>query len=179
MSDAPSPAIWLISGVPGAGKSTVAGLLARRFERGVHVEGDLLQRMIVAGGVWPEGAVPSPEAERQMTLRARNACLLAGAFYDAGFSVALDDVLIPWRLDEYLKALAGRTALYVLLLPSTESVRDRNRGRPDRDVFATWGFLDEEVRRTTRRGLWLDSSGQSTEETVEEVLRRWPEALLS
>jgi hypothetical protein len=35
------------------------------------------------------------------------------------------------------------------------------------------------VRRTTRRGLWLDSSGQSTEETVEEVLRRWPEALLS
>jgi len=31
--------IWLVVGVQAAGKSTVADLLARQFERGVHVRG--------------------------------------------------------------------------------------------------------------------------------------------
>jgi adenylylsulfate kinase-like enzyme len=34
------PAIYLITGPMAAGKSTVAGLLASRFERGVHLEGE-------------------------------------------------------------------------------------------------------------------------------------------
>jgi hypothetical protein len=31
--------VWLVVGVQAAGKSTVADLLARRFDRGVHVQG--------------------------------------------------------------------------------------------------------------------------------------------
>jgi adenylate kinase family enzyme len=42
----------LITGIPAAGKSTVADLLARRFEQGVHVKGDIYPRMIVAGRSW-------------------------------------------------------------------------------------------------------------------------------
>ena len=45
----PRTAIFVISGTQGAGKTTVAGLLARRFERGVHVSADTLQKMIVSG----------------------------------------------------------------------------------------------------------------------------------
>ncbi len=72
MSDATparEPTILVISGTQGAGKSTVARLLAARFERGAWVSADALQRMIVAGGRWPEDRTMSPEAERQLRLR--------------------------------------------------------------------------------------------------------------
>src|SRR6184192_104019 len=41
------PLIYLITGPMAAGKSTVAHLLASRFDRGVHLEGDVFRRSIV------------------------------------------------------------------------------------------------------------------------------------
>jgi adenylate kinase family enzyme len=68
--------VLVISGLPGAGKSTTARLVASRLDRGVHIEADQLQRMIVAGGVWPDGSeVISEEASAQLALRLHNACL--------------------------------------------------------------------------------------------------------
>jgi predicted kinase len=173
-----SNAVILISGIPGAGKTTVARLVAERFERGVHIEGDQLQRMIASGGVWPEREI-SPEAERQLQLRARNACLLADSFAASGFTVVLEDVLVAFRLDAYRDLIKSRPLFYVLLLPAGDVVRQRNAERANKDVFETWKFLDEEVRRTTRAGLRLDTSQLDPGETVDDILRRLErEALL-
>ena len=62
--------LYAITGVMAAGKSTVAELLAQRFEKGVHLRGDVFRRMIVSGRE-EMCAEPSMEAVRQLHLRYR------------------------------------------------------------------------------------------------------------
>jgi chloramphenicol 3-O-phosphotransferase len=177
--------IFVISGTQGAGKTTVASLLARSFERGVHIEADLLQRMIVAGGAWPDPDVTTAErpdvvgeAGDQLRLRLHHACMLARSFADHGFTAVIDDIVIGERLDGLLDELDEKPFYFVMLLPDKEAVRRRELGRGSR-LFERWEWLDDEARQRTRRlGLWIDSSRQSPRKTVEEILRRASEALV-
>jgi len=162
----------IVSGVPGAGKSTVAALLAARFERAVHVEADRLQRMIVSGARWP-GEEPLDEGFRQLRLRGRNACLLADSFREAGFTPVIDDIVVGRRLDEYLGDLRTRPVFFVLLLPDLETLRERNSTRTKADVFSQALDLDPVARHETRQvGLRLDTTGQTAEQTVAEIAAR-------
>jgi predicted kinase len=167
--------IYLISGIPGAGKTTVSRLLAGRFKRGVHIESDALQKLIVTGGLWPQEE-PLEEARRQLALRGKHTCLLADSFFEAGFTPVIDDVVIGSRLEEFRTHLRSRPLRFVLLTPRIEVVRDRDAGR-DKHVFDIWGHLDDVAREETPRvGLWLDSSDMTAEETVAAILERAGEA---
>lgn len=171
------PRIIVVTGVQAAGKSTVARLLAARFECGVHIEADLLYQMILTGRVLPQapGVMP-PEAERQLRLRLRNACLLARSFYEAGFSVVIDEIIIGERYNHLKEDLAGLSFELVVLAPRAEVVakeRDPSRGKRVAlgEKWAT--YLDRELRATMAGiGIWIDNSDQSPEETVDEVARR-------
>lgn len=173
------PAVLVISGIPGAGKSTIASLVARRLERSAHLEAEVLQRFVVGGALWPDGE-PRAEAMRQLRLRGRNVALLADSFFEAGFTPIIDDVVVGSRLDELRSDVRSRPLLFVLLTPSLDVVRERNRQRPNKDVFAAWRHLDAVARRETPRlGLWLDTSKQTAEESADEILRRaWTEGIV-
>ena len=85
------PTLIVVTGIMAAGKSTVARLLAQRFVQGVHIEADVLQRMIISGGVWvSQPGEPDGEAARQLRLRLKHLCLLGKSFVEAGFTVVLD-----------------------------------------------------------------------------------------
>jgi predicted kinase len=171
------PRIIVVTGVQAAGRSTVARLLARHFERGVHIEADLLYQMIVTGRVLPqEPGVMPPGAERQLRLRLRNACLLARSFYEAGFSVVIDEIIIGERFDHLKEDLTGLPFELVVLTPRAEVVvKDRDAARGKHVVLGEeWAvYLDGELRRTMAGvGLWIDNGNQTPEETVDEIVRR-------
>jgi adenylylsulfate kinase-like enzyme len=168
---APVVPAYVISGIPGAGKTTVAHLLAQRFERGVHVEPDVLQGMIVRGGLWPDQE-PHDEAMRQLELRARNAALLARSFRDAGFTPVVDDVVVvPARLAIYEDAL-GDDLEFVVLAPTVAVALERDATRGYKTTGGRWAHLDATQRTELRdAGRWIDNGDQTPEQTVDAILK--------
>jgi chloramphenicol 3-O-phosphotransferase len=99
-------------------------------------------------------------------------CLLGASFFDAGFTAVLDDIVIGERVGHLLDELGGRPFIFVMLTPSLDAVKLREAGRGTR-LHEQWGWMDEEIRSATRRiGLWIDTSAQTADETVDEIMRR-------
>lgn len=166
-----APCAYLLTGLPGSGKSTVARALAARLPRAACIEADLLQAMLVSGGEWPTPAM-SEEARRQLFLRARNAAALANSFASAGFVPVIDHIVISReQLAQFAAELRVRPFHLVVLAPPPETVLARNRLRPGKDVGQTWTYLDTELRRElSGSGVWIDSADLSVDEVVERII---------
>lgn len=172
--------VVLISGVPGAGKTTVARLLARKLALAAHIESDEIQNLVVSGGLHPQEE-PRREAMRQLRLRTANVSLLADSFAAASIVPVIDDTVVSQeRLSDYLSDLRTRPVRFVLLAPPLDTVLARDRARGYKQVGHIWGHLDGVMRKEMPGlGLWLDTNALTPEETVETILARQGEALVS
>lgn len=173
----PQQAMFLISGPSAAGKSTVARVLAQRFPRGVHLEGDVFRRSIVSGREDPLPAAP-PEAERQLRLRYRIAVEAADRFFAEGFSVVLEDVIAGPLLAECVGLVRSRPLHVVVLLPAADVIAARDASRKQ-SGYSAWSVQELHelfAVQTPRLGHWLDNSGQTPEQTVDEIIVRVSQA---
>ena len=168
-----SDGVIVVSGIMAAGKSTVSQLLAERFRYGVHLRGDVFRRMIVSGQA-SSNADMGAEAQKQLRLRYRLACQAADGYAQAGFTVVLQDVVIGELLREFLHTIETRPRYLVVLTPRPEVIEYRlGDARSQYSVDE----LDHELHAfTPRRGLWLDNSDLSPNETVDAILGRLDEA---
>ena len=171
--------VWLITGIPGAGKTALASALASTWDYGAHVEGDRLQEWIKAGAVGP-GETPSAESDRQIRLNIENQCLLASSFTSAGMNVVLDYVIVSQEmLLKYREQLPGHQVFLVVLSPGVEAALDRDAQRSEKTVAKQWTHLEPKIRQElSGTGLWVDNARLTVAETVALVLRRKAEARL-
>ena len=166
-------ALFVISGISAAGKSTVARLLAGRFAHGVCVHGDTIREMVISGraDMSPDAG---PEELRHLFLRYAGALAVAKVFLDGGFDVVVEDVIIGDILPEFLDLVPVPEFHLVFLDPDAAAIRQREQERdqtayaPDRwSVAGLQAILREQ---TDRIGLWLDTTGQTADQTVDAIL---------
>lgn len=165
-------ACLLVTGAPGAGKSTLTRLIAEALTRSALVDAHLVGAMVVGGYVWPLGE-PAEEAARQVQLLNANVCAVAANFADAGFTPVIDWVVPDLlQLETYRAALAGRRLLLVVLDPGTPVCRSRNAARAPEEQFFFDGY--DELRGSMAGfrdvGWWFDTSALSPEETAQRIL---------
>ncbi|QYN39393.1 ATP-binding protein [Pseudonocardia sp. DSM 110487] len=167
------PGCVIVSGMPGAGKTTVTRLAARLLPRAARVGGDDVNLMIGSGFVWFMGK-PTDEALRQDELCNRNMCALANNFIDFGFTVLMDSVLADRpELDFFLALLSPRPARLVILAPGVAVCRRRNAMRDPQDRFEFDGYerLDADMKREfIDCAWWFDTAALTPEETAEQLI---------
>ena len=177
--------VIILSGPPGAGKTSVAAAICERFDRMIHIRVEDVRHWICAGYRHPWAG--DAQAEEQLALARRSACAIARESIAARYAVVLDDVTFAAGFDEYRERLrgAGATVEAVTLLPSVDAVLARNADRaevvPPEIVAQLHAEFREQAAAGELPGAVLDSSDDAdayvTADRLQELVARG-EALL-
>ena len=157
--------VLILTGPPGAGKNTIAEVLAHQQERCATIDVDVIRWMVRQPHRAPWEGVDGHE---QQLLGVRNACLLMEQFIHHEYDVIIHDVLSDETAKLYRTRLNEYLSKIVLLLPSVEEITRRNLSRPSR-------LKDEEVAMLYKSQEQLadyDDKIDNSKLSVEEVVKR-------
>lgn len=163
--------ILLVSGPPGAGKTSVTLAVAERYDRMLRVEADTLREWVCAGYRHPWAG--DAQAAEQRLLAIRNASAVARESIAARYAVVIDDAAFADDLDAYRDALAGVDALVqaVTLLPGLDATLARDAGRTDPErVRESHARFAAEAAAGALPGAVLDTSPDASEYATAERL---------
>jgi cytidylate kinase len=165
--------VIILTGPPGAGKTTVANLLAASASAPtVHLMTDLFYRSIRTGFVLPF----LPEAQRQNEVVIEAIAGTVATFARGGYDVVVDGIVGPWFLPPFLEVSRhDQLAMsYLVLRPGLDTTLARamqRGGRELRDADAITGLHAAFTRLGDLEGHVIDTGGLDPEQTTAEVRR--------
>jgi predicted ABC-type ATPase len=115
----------VVTGPPGAGKTTVGRVLSRMFEPSALVVGDAFFAFIDQGYLAPW----TSKAREQNEIVVAAAAAAAGRLAIGGYTVTYDGVIGPWFIDAFVAATGLAAVHYVVLLPPEPTCVERVRSR--------------------------------------------------
>lgn len=166
--------IIFITGMAGAGKSTVGRLVAKHFPKSLFIQVDEIREKMVSGYARPEDGVFTEEVMMQFQMARSTAIYMAQLYANQGVDVVIDDVCVPSNfVEQYAELFEIPEVQRVLLYPKADSLIERikQRGGPMEHIQYVpmiYNFLE-----SMPKDGWivLDSSDWTVEQTVKEVLR--------
>jgi adenylate kinase family enzyme len=169
LSAALTGAVVVVTGPPGAGKSTVCRELVSRADRGALVDGDTFFDSIKSGWVAPW--LPESAPQNETVIDALGAA--AARFARGDYLVVVDGIIGPWFVDRFRVELA--TPLhYVVVRPSRSAAFARASNRPARpgdSPEAVTKMYDEFESIGVYERCVVDNSMQTLTETVSAVVK--------
>ncbi len=129
--------LLIVTGPPGAGKSTAAARLAEHRDPSVLVEGDAFFGFLRRGRIEPW--LVESQAQNEAVTEAAGAA--TGRFVTGGYWTVFDGIVGPWFLPRFVAATGLERVHYVVLLPSVDTCVDRVATRLGH------GFTDEPATR--------------------------------
>jgi predicted kinase len=172
-------AVYLISGVPGAGKSTVGRLLALHFDRAGHIDIDMVYHHFTVAGL-EQPTTPGEDQGAQAHLAVVNAAAMARNYVAAGYACVLEGaVAMRSQILACQQAVAPYPLHLIVLAPPAEVSARRDAQRSGKHVAGFFAHLRPQIdSELGGLGLWIDNSAQSPLGTVRMILAQRADARL-